>query len=36
MLDLFDELKALISALNERELPYAVCGALALAVHDED
>ncbi len=33
MLDLFDEFSALITALTEREVEYAVCGGLALALH---
>ncbi len=30
---LLDELSQLISALNENEIEYAVCGGLALAIH---
>lgn len=33
MLDLYDEFKAIITALNEREIDYAVCGGLAMAVY---
>lgn len=33
MLDIYDELKALISRLDEHHLAYALCGGLALAVH---
>lgn len=33
MSTLLDELSQLISALNENEIGYAVCGGLALAIH---
>ena len=33
MLDLYDEFKAIIAALTEREIDYAVCGGLAMAVY---
>lgn len=33
MTTLLDELSQLISALNENEIEYAVCGGLALAIH---
>jgi hypothetical protein len=33
MLDLYDEFKAIITTLNEREIDYAVCGGLAMAVY---
>ena len=33
MLDLYDEFKALISALTLRKIDYALCGGLAMAVH---
>jgi len=33
MLDLYDEFKAIIAALNGREIDYAVCGGLAMAVY---
>ncbi len=33
MLDLFDEFKALVLALEANRIDYAVCGGLALAVH---
>ena len=33
MLDLYDEFKALISALALRKIDYALCGGLAMAVH---
>lgn len=29
----FDELKALVAALNKADVPYALCGGVALAVH---
>ena len=32
-MDLYDEFKALIERLNDRELDYALCGGLAMAVH---
>lgn len=32
-MDLYDELKDLVSALHAHEIPYALCGGLALAVH---
>lgn len=32
-MDLFDELKALLAALEAERVEYALCGALALAVH---
>ncbi len=32
-MDLYRELTALITALEEAHLPYAVCGALAVAIH---
>jgi hypothetical protein len=32
VLDLFDELVALIGALESREIEYAVCGGLAMAI----
>ena len=31
--DLYEEFKAIITALNERGIDYAVCGGLAMAVH---
>ncbi|MGZ8843235.1 MAG: nucleotidyl transferase AbiEii/AbiGii toxin family protein [Pyrinomonadaceae bacterium] len=34
MIDLVDELKALISKLDEHQLDYALCGGLALALYD--
>ena len=34
MFDLYDELRKLITALNEQEIDYALCGGLALAVYD--
>jgi hypothetical protein len=33
MLDLFDEFKALIGALESNTVDYAVCGGLAMAIH---
>lgn len=33
MLDLFAELKAVIGALDQAGVPYALCGGLAMAVH---
>jgi len=33
LLDLYDEFKALISALTLRKIDYALCGGLAMAVH---
>lgn len=32
-MDLYHELKKLVSALRARKIPYALCGGLALAVH---
>ncbi|MDO8957011.1 MAG: hypothetical protein Q7W38_09245 [Deltaproteobacteria bacterium] len=33
MLDLYEELKAVIAKLNEAQIDYALCGGLALAIH---
>ncbi len=33
MLDLYEELKTLVSRLNTAKMDYALCGGLALAVH---
>jgi Nucleotidyltransferase of unknown function (DUF6036) len=33
MLDLYNEFELLIAALNERQIEYAVCGGLAMAIH---
>ena len=33
MLDLYEELKAIIAALENRGIDYALCGGLAMAVH---
>ena len=33
MLDLFQELKGVVSALEQRRIPYALCGGLAVAIH---
>ncbi len=32
-LDLFDETRALIAALEQESVPYALCGGVALAIH---
>ena len=34
MLDLYDEFRKLITALNEHQIDYALCGGLAMAVYD--
>jgi len=33
MASLYDELKALVAALNEEQVPYALCGGLAMGVY---
>ena len=33
MTSLYEELKALVAALNKEQVPYALCGGLAMAVH---
>ncbi|HKO98937.1 MAG TPA: hypothetical protein VJU86_18190 [Pyrinomonadaceae bacterium] len=33
MLDLMDELRKVVSALDENEIEYALCGGLAMGVH---
>ncbi len=33
MASLYEELKALVTALNQEQVPYALCGGLAMAVH---
>lgn len=33
MLDLYEEFRALIAALADRQVDYALCGGLAMAVH---
>lgn len=33
MASLYDELKALVAALNEEQVPYALCGGLAVGVY---
>ena len=33
MLDLFDEFSGLVGALNQREIRYALCGGMAMAVY---
>lgn len=35
MLDLYDEFRAVVSALSERTIDYALCGGLALSVYCE-
>ena len=34
MFDLVEELRKLIAALNERNIDYAICGGLAMAIYD--
>ena len=34
MLDLYDEFRKLITALDEHQIDYALCGGLAMAVYD--
>ena len=34
MFDLYDELRRLITALDEHQIDYALCGGLAMAVYD--
>jgi hypothetical protein len=34
MIDIVEELKVLISRLDERQIDYALCGGLALAIYD--
>ena len=34
MLDLYEEFRKLIGALEERQIDYALCGGIALAVYD--
>jgi hypothetical protein len=34
MLDLYEELRKLVGALNEHEIDYALCGGIAMAVYD--
>ena len=33
MFEIFEELKALVAALHDQEVQYALCGGLAMAVH---
>ncbi len=33
MLDLFDELRQLVSLLNHHDVEYALCGGLAMSIH---
>jgi hypothetical protein len=35
MLDLYDEFRAIVTALSERGIDYAVCGGLAVSVYSE-
>ena len=34
MLDLYEEFRKLIGALDERHVDYALCGGIAMAVYD--
>ena len=34
MFDLYEELKNLIAALDKHEIDYALCGGIAMAIHD--
>ena len=34
MLDLYEELRSLIAALDQHEIDYALCGGIALAIYD--
>ncbi|MFY9620970.1 MAG: hypothetical protein WAM70_00055 [Pyrinomonadaceae bacterium] len=34
MIDLIDELKSLVTKLDEQKIEYALCGGLALAIYD--
>ena len=34
MFDLYDEFRKLIAALDERQIDYALCGGIAMAVYD--
>lgn len=34
MLDITDELRVLIAKLDEQDIEYALCGGLAMAIHD--
>ena len=34
MLDIYDELRELITMLDEQKIDYALCGGMAMAVHD--
>ena len=34
MLDLYDEFQKLITALNQRQIDYALCGGIAMAIYD--
>ena len=33
MLDIYDEFRSLVAALDEHEIEYALCGGMAMAVH---
>ena len=35
MLDLYEEFRAVVTALEDRDIEYAVCGGLAVAVYSE-
>ena len=35
MLDLYEEFRAVVTALEDRDIDYAVCGGLAVAVYTE-
>lgn len=35
MLDLYEELKKVVAALEEHVIPYAICGGLAVSIHVE-
>jgi hypothetical protein len=35
MLDLYEELRKLVGALDEHEIDYALCGGIAMAVYDQ-
>ena len=34
MIDIVDELKAFVAKLDEHNIPYALCGGMAMAIHD--
>lgn len=33
MIDILDELRRLVAVLNEHQVPYALCGGMAMGVH---